>query len=140
MPFVHLPQVVQRNPFFSLSVSLLNPFQAKLRRTPEVNDGLEGTVLDHFGTDLAVDFIFCLVQVALTVHDLTEDMAVCEGRPFREEDLARLFLDGGVPEEGAGVESIELEGEGPSLGVLVVIFEDVASCHFFPLVHGLFDN
>lgn len=41
---------------------------------------------------------------------------------------------------GRGVESIELEGEGPLLGVLVVIFEDVASCHFFPLVHGLFDN
>lgn len=38
------------------------------------------------------------------------------------------------------MQSIELEGEGPSLGVFVVIFQNVAPSHFFPFINWFLDN
>lgn len=44
------------------------------------------------------------------------------------------------PEHVAGVDGVELEGEGPPLGVLIVILEDVHSAEVLPLVDGLLDG
>ena len=51
-----------------------------------------------------------------------------------------LFQDCFVPEKGSGVECVELEGKSPSFWIFVVVFEDVSSIHFFPLVDGFSDD
>lgn len=114
--------------------------QAELRGASQVNDRFERAIFDQFSANAAVDFILSFIEVALTVHNFTEDMAIGEGRPFREEDLLGLFYNGLVPEKAAGVESIELEGEGPSFRIFIVIFEDVASRHMLPLINGFFND
>lgn len=54
--------------------------------------------------------------------------------------LGGLFLERPIPELGAGVECVELEGEGPSLGVGVVSLEDVAAGGVGPLVDWFLDD
>jgi hypothetical protein len=112
-----LSQVVKGNSFLSLSSSLLDPFEAELGVAPQVNHGSEGTILDKFFKDGAVDFILGCLHVSLTVHNLPKDVAISEGRSFREVELLRLFSNGSVPEEGSGVDGVELEGEGPPFGI-----------------------
>ena len=41
--------------------------------------------------------------------------------------LLGLFHDSFVPEDVAGVKGVELESKGPSFGVLIVVFKDVAA-------------
>ena len=38
------------------------------------------------------------------------------------------------------MECVELEGKSPSFWIFVVVFEDVSSIHFFPLVDGFSDD
>jgi hypothetical protein len=79
---VDLGEVVQRNALLSLSISLLNPLEAQLRRAPQIDNCSEGTVLDEFLTDSVVYLIFRLLHVPLTVHDLPKDVAVGKRRPL----------------------------------------------------------
>lgn len=51
-----------------------------------------------------------------------------------------FFLESFVPKLGAGVQGVELEGEGPSLGVGIVSLEHVAASSVCPLIDGLLDD
>ena len=51
----------------------------------------------------------------------------------------RLLLNDVLPQSVPGVDRVELEGEGPTFGFLIVILENVDSLDVFPLVHGLLD-
>ena len=110
---MHLSQVVQRNSFLALSSSLLDSFEAKLRVAPQVNHSSQGAILDEFFKNGAVDFILSRLHVSLTVHNLSKNVTISKGGSFREVEFFRLFSDGFVPEESPGVDSVELEGEGP---------------------------
>lgn len=52
----------------------------------------------------------------------------------------RLLLNDLLPESVAGVDCVELEGEGPTFRLLIVVLEDVDSLDVLPLVHGLLDR
>lgn len=139
MPLMHLLQVLQSNALLSLSVAMLDARQTHRRRAFEVNNGLEWAFLDERAANIAVDGIFCGVEIALTVHDLPEDVPVGHGGTLRVVDLMRLLLNDVLPQSVPGVDRVELEGEGPTFGFLIVILENVDSLDVFPLVHGLLD-
>ena len=82
MPIMHLLQIIQRNPFLSLSISLLDALVADGRITLQVNDGLKGTVHHEGVTETAVDVELRRVHVALTAHDLSEDVSICHWGAF----------------------------------------------------------
>lgn len=91
-------------------------------------------------TDGVVDFVLMGLKVAVLVHDFAKDVPVGKGRSFREEELVFLLFDGLFPEEGSGMEGIELEGESPSFGIGVVFLEDVDTSDVFPEINWLFDG
>lgn len=54
--------------------------------------------------------------------------------------LGGLLFERPAPELSARVEGVELEGECPSLGVIVVSLKDVTSGSVSPLVHWFLDD
>lgn len=140
MPLMHLLQVLQSYPLFPLSVAMLDPRQTHRRRAFEINNCLERALLDEGAADIAVDGIFCGIEVALTVHDLSENVPVGHGGTLRVVNLVRLLLNDILPQSVPGVDGVELEGEGPALGFLIVVLEDVDSLDVLPLIHGLLDG
>lgn len=55
-------------------------------------------------------------------------------------DLVRLLLNDVLPQSVPRVDCVELEGEGPTFRLLIVILEDVDSLDVLPLIHGLLDR
>lgn len=82
MPIMHLLQIIQRNPFLSFPISLLDALVANGRVALQVNNGLKGTVHHKGVTETAVDIVLRSVHVALTAHDLSEDVSVCHRGSF----------------------------------------------------------
>ena len=122
MSFMNFPEVVQPDALFALSSSLLYAFQTQLRRAFQINDGLEWAFADDCLTDLIVNGVFSRIQVPLAVHDLSENISIGKGRSFRIMQSIGLLMSDLLPEHVAGVDGVELKGEGPPLGVLIVIF------------------
>lgn len=140
MAFVYLPQIVQPDALLALSSSLLYALQAELRRTFQINDSLEWAFTDDCPTDLIVNGILRRIQVSLAVHDLSEDIAIGKWGSFRVMQPIGLLGADLLPEHVSGVYGVELEGEGPPLGVLIVILEDIDAAEVLPLVNGLLDE
>ena len=140
MSVVDCLNVLQTDFLLALSVPDLDSLQTDCRWTLQVDDALDGAVLDKWVTDGVVDFVLMGLKVAVLVHDFAKDVPVGEGRSFREEELVFLLFDGLFPEEGSGMEGIELEGESPSFGIGVVFLEDVDTSDVFPEINWLFDG
>lgn len=140
MSFMDLLQVVQPDTLLTLSSSLLNAFQTQFGRTFQINNGLEWAFADDCPTNLIVNGILRRIQVPLTVHDLSKYIAIGKWRSFRVMQPIRLFVCDLFPEHVAGVNGVELEGEGPPLGVLIVILEHIDAAQVLPLVDGLLDG
>ena len=49
-------------------------------------------------------------------------------------------LDGAIPQILAGVEGVELEGEGPPFRVSVVSLKDARPAQILPLIHWFLDD
>ena len=133
-------QIFERNPFLSFSVPLLNSLETDLRRTSEIYDCFQWTIFGQLGTQTVVDLKLCGLEIAELIHYLSKDMAISKWRALRKMKLFGLLRNGLVPEEGAGVHCIQLEGEGPSLGILVVVFDDVTTCESLPVIDRLLDD
>jgi hypothetical protein len=138
--FVDRSNVLQTDVFLALSVPDLDSLQTDFRGTLQVDNALDGAVLDERMADGVVDFVLMGLKVAVLVHDFAKDVPVGEGGSFREEELVVLLFDGLFPEEGPGMEGIELEGESPSFGIGVVFFEDVDASDVLPEIDWFFDG
>jgi hypothetical protein len=135
--FMHFSKIVQTDSLLSLPAALLNALQAQLRRTLQVDDGLEGTLFNHGLANLAVNGIFCNIKVTLTVHYLAEHISISKGGSFRIMKPIRLLCGDHLPKGIARMYGIELESESPSLGILIVVFEHIDAANVLPLVDGL---
>jgi hypothetical protein len=140
MSLVYFLQVLNRNPFFSLSASFLNSVQTDLRSTAQVDNGFQGTILSHLRAKLAINSVLSLIQIPLAVHDLSEHLPVRQRRSFREVNLLRLFPNRFIPKKIPRVQGVELESEGPAFGIFIIILEQVTTDHVLPFLHRFLDD
>jgi hypothetical protein len=140
MPVMHLLEVGKRNALLTLPVALLNALKADEGVALEVDDGRQGTVHHQGITDVTVDAELRDVHVGLTPHYFSEDVAVSHGRSLGEMTFGGFFLESTVPKLSSGVKGVELEGEGPPLGISVVALQDIAAGSVGPLIDWFFDD
>ena len=69
-------EVLETNVLLALPVPNLYSLLAYLRGAFQVDNTLDGTVVDQSVADRVVDFIFVGLKVSIFVHDFTEDVPV----------------------------------------------------------------
>lgn len=86
--------------------------------------------------------MFHVVHLALPVQQLGEDLPIGHNRPLGEENLPMVLLSIHELEQLLELldprqDGIDLEGEGPSLGLPVVLFQQIEAIRdFLPLGDG----
>lgn len=76
---MHQFYILQPNLLLPFSIPRSYPLQTNLRLTPQIHDPFDWTVLNKRLADWVVDFVLVGLEVAALLHDLAEDVAICEG-------------------------------------------------------------
>ena len=79
-------------------------------------------------------------KVPILVHDFTEYVSVGKGRSLGEKEFVLLFFGSLFPENGSGMQSVELECESPSFGISVIFFEYIDTSDVFPEINWFLDG
>lgn len=145
MLLVDACQVVRGNGFLALAAALLDSLETGFGGTVDVEDA--GEVHDAVDAgevvvELRVDGVFGLIEETQVPHDAGEDVAVGKQRPFRDLDAAAAQPAVLAPLGQTGHEGVDLEGEAPARGLLVVETQqvDLLLPHLLPLRQRLIQN
>jgi len=143
---VYLAQVVQRNRALALSAPLLDPLRAGFGRTADVYYPVEVYYVVHADqvvVEVQVDGVLCLVEELGVAHDAGEDVAVGEEGALGDAYALADYLAVLSPLVDSGHEGVDLKGEAPPLGVLIVHAQQVDVLilpHLLPLAQGLVED
>ena len=85
--------------------------------------------------------VFSLVHVAKLLHQFAENVLVSENAPLRDFDFVRESFAGLLQGFNSGEDGINLEGEAPSVRLLIVFFEqiDALATQVLPLADRFLD-
>ena len=146
MLLVNLLKVVQGNCVLSLPRSLLDPVRAHLGRALDVDNSRKINDFVHFHqvvVELEVHGVLCLVEDLAVLHDAGEDVTIGEEGPFGDPNSIASHLAVLSPLVNSAHKGVDLKGEAPALGILVVESEEVdifVLSDILPLCERLVEN
>lgn len=136
-------EIVERNLLLLIPRPFLGPLVAHLRLAPQVNDHRR-LPIEYVAVSLvhlAVDSVLGLIDEPEIAHQLAEDVSVGEDAALGDLDGGGVLAFALLPLLDAGEYGVVQEGEAPSLGFFVVVFEDVEALpsDVLPFGHWLLD-
>lgn len=137
---VYRLDVLQTDVFLTFSVANLDALKTYFRWTFQIDDSLDGAMLNKWVADWIVNLVFVRLKIAVLLHDFPKNVSISQWWTFRKQQLILFFLYWLFPKQSARVQSIQLKCKPPSFGIIIVLFQYVDSTDIFPQINWFLDS